>query len=55
MKKGKSQIRLIRLISLMNSFTASAHGHRIGLWEFAIVLKLKNSKKIPAGKCNGCK
>ena len=39
----------------MNSFIASAHGHRIGLWEFAIVLKLKNKKKIPAGKCNGCK
>ena len=29
----------------MNSFTAFAHGHRIGLWEFAIVLKLKNNKK----------
>ena len=39
----------------MNSFTASTHGRHIGLLEFAIVLKLKNNKKIPAGKCNGCK
>ena len=33
----------------MNSFTASAHGHLIGLWEFAIVLKLKNKKKFQQG------
>ena len=32
-------------MSLMNSFSASAHGRRICLLEFAIVLKLKNNKK----------
>ena len=39
----------------MNSFAASAHERHIGLLEFAIVLKLKNNLKIPAGKCNGSK
>ena len=29
----------------MNSFAAFAHGRRICLLEFAIVLKLKNNKK----------
>ena len=29
----------------MNSFTASTHGRRNGLLEFAIVLKPKNNKK----------
>ena len=33
------------LISLVNSFAASAHGRRICLLEVAIVLKLKNNKK----------
>ena len=55
MNKGKSQIALIRLIILVNSFAASAHWRRIYLLEFTIVLKLKNDKKIPAGNSNGCK
>ena len=33
------------LISLMNSFAASAHGRRLCLLEFATFLKLKNSNK----------
>ena len=37
--------QLIRLISLMNSFAASAYGRRTCLLEFAIVLKLKNNNK----------
>ena len=28
----------------MNSFAAAAHGHRICLLEFAIVLKMKDNK-----------
>ena len=32
------------LISLMNSFAVSAHGRRICLLEFAIVLKLKENE-----------
>ena len=45
MKQGKAKSELIRLMSLMNSFAASAHRRRICLLEFAIVLKLKNSLK----------
>ena len=37
--------QLIRLISLMNSFAASAYGRRTCLLEFVIVLKLKNNNK----------
>ena len=41
----KKKAKLIRLISLGNSFAASARGRRIYLLEFAIVLKLKNDKE----------
>ena len=34
----------------MNSFAASAHGRHIRLLEFAIVLKLKNSKNNSSGE-----
>ena len=40
----KAKWELIRLISLMNSFAASAHGRRICSLEFAIVLNLKDNK-----------
>ena len=43
-KKEKAKYELITLISLINLFAASAHGHRISLLEFAIVLKLKDNK-----------
>ena len=43
-KKEKAKQELIRPISLTNLFTESAHGRRICLLEFAIVLKLKDNK-----------
>ena len=44
-RKRANRNKFSRLISLMNSFAALAHGRHICLLEFAIVLKLKNSKK----------
>ena len=43
-KKENAKWELIRLISLINLFAASTHGHHISLLEFAIVLKLKDNK-----------
>ena len=54
-KNEKAKYELIRLISLVKSFTALDHGRRICLLEFAIVLKLQTIKKIPGGKCSNCK
>ena len=42
-KKEKAKKELIRVISLMNSLAASAHGRRICLFELPIVLKLKDN------------